>query len=116
MAPGVELLSFRPNLPVRDLGLALAFYRDLLGLDVVHQEEAFALLRSAGGAEVVLEAHPSPQAAGCYLYVRGVEALHARLADAGVRVERRLQRQPWGLLDFVAADPDGHRIGIGEWQ
>ena len=111
----MEFLSFRPNLPVRDVTRALAFYRDVIGLDVVHAEPdgSFALLRREG-AEVALVRADSPSPQGAYLYVRGVEALHARCQSNGVRVVNPLTRQPWGLLDFVIEDPDGHRIAVGE--
>lgn len=112
---GFELLSMRPNLPVGDVAVAVAFYRDVLGFGVTAQFEdgSFALL-NAGGAELALvrDASPSPQ--GAYLYVRGVEALFARCEGAGAQVVYPLTDEPWGLRNFVVTDPDGHRIAIGE--
>jgi catechol 2,3-dioxygenase-like lactoylglutathione lyase family enzyme len=115
----IEILSFRPNLFVRDLAASIAFYRDLIGMEVQHRERTFALLRSTGGAELAVMLYPASkeiQRSGAYLYVRGVEALHQRFLDDGAHLQRTLRLQPWGLLDFVVSDPDGHAIGIGEWR
>lgn len=110
-----ELLSMRPNLPVRDVSAAVAFYCDVLGFGVTTQFEdgSFALLHG-GGAElaIVRETLPSPQ--GAYLYVRGVEAVLARCEAAGAKIVYPLTDEPWGLRNFVVTDPDGNRIAIGQ--
>lgn len=109
------LLSMRPNLPVRDVPTAIAFYRDTLGFEVKAQfpDGSFALLES-GGAELALARHESPQPQGAYLYVTGVEELLARCTSAGKTITYPLTREPWGLINFVVLDPDGHAIAIGE--
>jgi len=116
MSDSFELLSFRPNLLVRDLGRAIAFYRDVLGMSVHAQppDGSFAMLGGHGAAEVALVAHEDPQPGEAYLYVRGVERLLQRCEEAGFVITRELATQPWGLRDFVVRDPDGHLIGIGE--
>lgn len=109
------LISMRPNLPVRDVPTAIAFYRDTLGFEVKAEfpDGSFALLES-GGAELALVRHESPQSQGAYLYVTGVEELLARCISAGHTITSPLTTQPWGLRDFVVLDPDGHAIAIGE--
>ena len=116
MATGFELLSMRPNLPVRDLGAAVAFYRDVLGFDVAHEDPGagFALLRG-GGAELALLADESSPPLGAYLYVREVEAAYRRCAEAGARITYELTVEPWGLRNFVVEDPSANKIAIGEW-
>ena len=112
----IGLLSFRPNLLVRDVAVATAFYRDVIGM-AVHVEfpdGSFAMLGGHGEAEVALVQHEDPQAGEAYLYVRGVEALLESCEAAGFEITRPLTTQPWGLRDFVVRDPDGHLIGIGE--
>ena len=44
----------------------------------------------------------------------GVDELHARCEAAGATFVSPLTTQPWGMRDFVVADPDGNRIAIGE--
>ena len=113
----VEYLAMRPNLPVRDVAASVAFYRDVVGLELEHafDDGSFAILRR-GGAELALVHADSPQPQGAYLNVTGVKTLHARCAERGVPIVAPLNMEPWGLLDFVIEDPDGHRIAIGERQ
>lgn len=116
MSETIELLSFRPNLLVRDVAAATSFYRDVIGMPV-HVEfpdGSFAMLGGHGGAELALVRHDDPQPGEAYLYVNGVEALLASCESAGFEIVRPLTTQPWGLRDFVVRDPDGHLIGIGE--
>mgnify|MGYP005863699119 CR=1 FL=1 len=110
-----ELLTMRPNLAVRNVAVAAAFYRDVLGFRVTttFDDGSFALLHG-GGAELALVRDDAPSPQGAYLYVRGVEALHARCEVAGAKVVYSLTDEPWGLRNFVVEDPDGHRIAIGE--
>lgn len=110
-----ELINFRPNLRVRDVPAAIAFYRDVIGFDlrVEFDDGSFALLGS-GAAEVALVRHEDPPAEGAYLYVRGVAELYDRCKAHGFEITRGLELEPWGLRDFVVRDPDGHLIAIGE--
>ena len=111
----VRYLSFRPNLAVRDVAVSSAFYRDVLGLEVVaaFEDGSFALLKR-DGAELALVRNATPSQQGAYLYVQGLDALHARCVAHGARIVNGLTAHPWGLRDFVVADPDGHWIAIGE--
>jgi len=114
--PGVNVLSARPNFNVRDIEASVAFYRDVLGFEtkaMIGDPPNFALL-TAGGGEIALNKHDDPQASGCFVYVTGVEALHDRCVEQGATVTYPLTLEPWGLLNFVIADPDGHQIAIGE--
>lgn len=111
-----EFLGARPNLHVRDVMRAVDFYGDVFGFEavaVMGKPPSFALLRQ-GGAEIALVLDPDANPTGCYLYVTGVEALHDHCVAAGVPITYPLTLEPWGLLNFVIADPDGHGIAIGE--
>jgi catechol 2,3-dioxygenase-like lactoylglutathione lyase family enzyme len=107
MAQQTEFLNARPNLNVSNIEVSVAFYRDLLGFQaeaMMGEPPSFALLRRGGA-----------QRSGCYIYVRGVEAIHDVFKAAGATFTFPLTVQPWGLRDFVVQDPDGHGIAIGEW-
>ena len=109
-------LSARPNLPAKDVAASAAFYRDVLGFTVeatMGDPPSFALLKH-GGAEIVLIADAQPAVSGCYIYVSGVDEVHAAIAAKGVPTVVALQTYPWGTRDFVIEDVDGHRIAIGE--
>ena len=91
----VEYLALRPNLPVRDVAASVAFYRDVVGLELEHafDDGSFAILRR-GGAELVLVQAESPQPQGAYLYVTGVKTLHAHCAERGVPIVGRSRWSP----------------------
>lgn len=111
----LEYLSFRPNLPVKDLELATAFYRDIIGLDVTQLAPEYGLaILAKGGAEVAVFLHPNPVSQGAYVYVKGVDALYSICQSKGAEINRELTTHPYGIRDFVVKDPDGHLIGIGE--
>jgi catechol 2,3-dioxygenase-like lactoylglutathione lyase family enzyme len=110
-----EFLNARPNFHVKDVARTVAFYRDKLGYTVVAtmgEPANFALLEN-GGAQVAIGASAEVQPSGCYIYVNGVRELHDRLTAAGLN-PTPLTQQPWGLLDFVVYDPDGHMLAFGE--
>jgi predicted enzyme related to lactoylglutathione lyase len=116
MADAPQILNARPNLHVLDVERSVAFYHNLFGFEtlaMMGEPPSFALLRG-GGAEIALNRDADRRPTGCYIYVTGVEQLHDRCAAAGVTVTYPLTMEPWGLLNFVIEDPDGHRIAIGE--
>ena len=111
-----RFLAARPNLLVRDIEVSVTFYRELLSFEAeatLGDPPNFALLKREG-AEIALVQHDDPRPSGCYIYVTGVEALHERLRAEGARVTYPLTKEPWGLVNFVVEDPDGHGIAIGE--
>lgn len=123
-----------PELVVTDLARSLAFWRDLVGFDVLYErpEDGFAYL-VLHGAEVMLDAY---QAAGRYwlsapfapplgngmnlqIEVPAVSPILGRLALAGwplvMPVEDKWYRRgdgETGQRQFVAADPDGYRLRL----
>jgi hypothetical protein len=46
--------------------------------------------------------------------VSAVDALQAAAVERGARVVNPLTDHPWGLRDFVAEIPGGHRLAFGE--
>ena len=114
----VSIVNARPNLAVADVERSVAFYRDVLGFEataVMGEPPDFALLHG-GRAEIALVQESDVKASGCYVYVTGVEALLKHCEAQGVKVTYPLTLEPWGILNFVIEDPDGHRIAIGERQ
>ena len=111
-----RFLVARPNLHVWDIERSAAFYRGILGFEteaIVGGPPSFALLRR-DGAEIALVQQDGATPTGCYIYVTDVEQLHEQCVAAGGRVTYPLTMEPWGLLNFVIEDPDGHQIAIGE--
>lgn len=49
-----------------------------------------------------------------YLYVEGIDGLHAELEARGAGITSRPSDKPWGLREFTLRTPDGHRITFGQ--
>ena len=119
-------------LPIADRAVALAFYRDALGLEpfgdelgsdgipeplqfAVNEGLTLMLVPTGGFARYVIGEERSvaePWACECVLSldapdVAAVDALFARALAAGAEVVAAPARQPWGYT-ATFADPDSH--------
>ncbi len=105
------------ELTVADWPAAVAWYRDVLGLEVVLRDDVnrFALL-GTGPGRVALKAGPS-QPGGVLLAfeVADLAAEAGRLARHGVTPEGDLRASPEGYRRLLACDPDGYRICLFDW-
>jgi predicted enzyme related to lactoylglutathione lyase len=113
-----EFLSVRPNLEVIDLEPAVSHLVEVFGFDLELREEEMGLAllhRDAIGVAVVRTPHPAAnETTAGYIGVTGVDALHAQAVERGAVVVAPLTDHPWGLRDFVAEIPGGHRLAFGE--
>jgi len=111
-----------PVLPVGDVARAVAFYRDRLGFAVggvwpAEGEPGFAIV--AFGTITVALDKTAPMASrregwSAYLYVEDVDALHRRLVEAGVEIERAPEDAFYGCRDMDLRDPDGNLLAFGQ--
>jgi catechol 2,3-dioxygenase-like lactoylglutathione lyase family enzyme len=109
-----------PILRVADARVSAAFYSHLgFEFDWEHQFEPgfplFVSVRAETGARLFLSEHrgdASPDTL-VYLYVDDVDALYARLREAGIAVERPPEDMPWGVREIALPDPDRNRLRIG---
>jgi catechol 2,3-dioxygenase-like lactoylglutathione lyase family enzyme len=105
-------------LEVTDLDKSIAFYHDLLGLEVKSQSRIFAMLHS-GNVDVFLssthwdwdEKRPANARPGWGMYphfeVADVARTIERARKAGYRIAQEPRNYGWGTEAFVA-DPDGY--------
>lgn len=101
------------NVFVRDLEVAIAFYRDTLGLEFQHgaAEHGYASF-SAGPIGLGLAVAGPEQGelvgrhTGLGFMVADLDAEHARLSALGVHFEMPPSRQPWGGYMSLFTDPD----------
>ena len=129
-----------PALPVRDVGAAVAYYRDRFGFEARHETEGFAVLvrddaalhlwgatdedwRSredlvqrpvCSGAESFLAG-----TASCRIEVSDVEALFGELQSAGVLhdVSRAgTTTTDFGTTEFATLDSDGNLLTFYRWN
>ena len=106
---------------VADLPAMTTFYRDILGLPVVEQNERFVAFGGAG-APLALEAggpppdgprskerHPTLS----QFAVAALDLAVAALAARGVPIEGAIKRGAFGALAFFR-DPEGNRLALVE--
>jgi predicted enzyme related to lactoylglutathione lyase len=107
---------------VSDVGKALAFYRDVLGLRFLFQPAPTLAFLAAGDVRIMLttpQGHGAPGANSVlYFKVAGIEQAHAALVARGAANERAPQltakmpdHELW--IGFVR-DPDGNLVGLME--
>ena len=128
-----------PAMPVRDAAVAIAFYRDRLGFEVLHEDEGFAVLGrddarihlwQAGDESwrerVALRETPVSSGAesfiagtvSCRIMVDGVDDLYAGLSAKDVLhpVSRDgVSETDYGSREFATLDQDGNLISFFEW-
>ena len=102
--------------PVRDLGVAVAFY-ERLGFEVERYDDGYAWVRHRG--EEVLHLRSVPEldpvgnhAAG-YLHVTDVDAWHDAWTVTGADPEP-VTDTPWGMREFRIHDPGGNLLRVGQ--
>lgn len=118
-----RVLGARTVLAVRDLSLSTRYYLDSLGFtrDFGDGSDGWSFL-SRGDFRVMLGECPDETPASelgnhsyvAYVLVNGVDDLHRELTSRGAIVTSAPTTQPWGLREFGARTPDGHRITFGE--
>jgi catechol 2,3-dioxygenase-like lactoylglutathione lyase family enzyme len=116
-----------PALPVRDIGAAIAFYRDRLGFEVGYHDDGFAIVVRDDAEIHLWAAHdehwevrttlaPQPVVSGaesflagtasCRIEVEGIDALYDEYRDSGVLYgpDTVVEQQPWNSREFPALD------------
>lgn len=104
-------------LGVKDLGRAVAFYRDTLGLPLQHENPEFAFLQ-AGGVTLALSrplARNSRDLVGAtevVFSVDDVRGAYDALRARGVAFLHEPRNVTGDLWAANFADPDGHRLSL----
>lgn len=102
-----------------------AFYSELLGLEPSFTSEWYVSLAAPGGNPqfaTVLRDHESiptgfrtaPTGTLVTVEVESADAVRARAAALGARIELELRDEPWGQRHFIAVDPDGVLVDVVE--
>lgn len=128
-----------PALPVRDVGTAVAHYRDRHGFDVLHVDDGFAVVQRddarihlwlsgdeswakredlrtrpiTSGAESFLAG-----TASCRIETEDVDGLYDELAKAGVLhpvSTNGVRETDFGTREFATVDVDGNLIEFFRW-
>jgi catechol 2,3-dioxygenase-like lactoylglutathione lyase family enzyme len=105
------------EITVGDWPAALAWYRDVLGLELVHLAEAdeFALLRAGAGRLALKGGEPKPGTVQLTFEVEDLVAAVEELARRDVIFESPLLVSPEGYRDVLLRDLDGYRVCLFDW-
>jgi catechol 2,3-dioxygenase-like lactoylglutathione lyase family enzyme len=127
---GFDIARAGAILAVSDFEGSLAFYRDVLGLEVeaIYDDPPYATLTAAGARLSLAEqGHPAEDRPGVtmappddaskanvviVLEVSDARAVHAVLDSRGARFLAEPYNPPWGGSRFFCVDPDGYLVEI----
>ncbi|MFF3641915.1 VOC family protein [Streptomyces sp. NPDC002564] len=127
--PGAPAPTVWPTLQARDAPALIDFLVGTVGFlrTVVHTDGdrvAHAQLDWPEGGGVMLGSYDpaaaagicgTPGTSGAYVVTARVDALHARLTAAGVRITGELADKPYGSREFGILDPEGNRWSFGTY-
>ena len=129
-----------PALPVREMGAAVAFYRERLGFEVLHHDGGFAVLGRDDAVLHLWEAgdegwreredlRARPVRSGAESFIAGtasarieladVDALFAELEAAGVlhpASRGGVAATDFGTREFATLDLDGNLLSFFRWE
>lgn len=122
--PGLSLI----NLFVEDLPAAVAFYRDVLDLELVTEDPHSAMFRLGNTMVNLLTIEAArrqlaPAKVGgpddgvrvqFAVVVEDIDAECARLEAKGVTIINGPEDQPWGMRTACFADPAGHNWELAQ--
>ncbi len=104
------------NIRADDVAKARAFYGDLLGLRLVMDHGwilTFAADASAAPQiSIATEGGSGAAVPDLSVEVDDVDSVHRRAIALGLRIERDLQDEPWGVRRFFVRDPFGRLVNI----
>jgi catechol 2,3-dioxygenase-like lactoylglutathione lyase family enzyme len=119
--PNIEAVS--AIFTVADVGAAIAFYRDRLGLAVQWHDERPPGYAIVFRGAVSLHLQPASRNASAqaalgkstlYVWVDDVAALNAELTAAGCPIAAPLCETPCGTQEFAVRDPDGNGLSFAQ--
>ena len=110
------VLRIVANLPAPNPAAVAAFYRDLLGLDVV-MDHGWIVTLAAGGKMVPQFSIGSEGGANApmpdiSIEVDDVDTVFARAVQAGHEITYPLTDEDWGVRRFFVRDPSGNAANI----
>ncbi len=109
---GLSAVTFN----TRDMARAVGFY-DALGFEQIYGGESadFTSFRAGSGylnLAQVTDPGPLEGWGRAIFYVKDVDAIHARVIEAGFTPEFEPRNAAWGERYFHVRDPDGHELSF----
>src|SRR4051812_37396147 len=105
------------QLAVADWPRALAWYRDVLGLEVLMcvESDHFALLRSGLGRLALKEGQPLAGSVQLTFEATDLEATATALTSQGATLAAPVKVSPEGYRRVLLRDPEGYLLCLFEW-
>jgi len=110
----LEWLFVTPELPVADVRVTQAYYRDVLGFRIawLYEEEYGAVYQ--GKTEVFLRRETGPIERCCvFVRVANADRVLACYREREARIVAEIDSKPWGMREFTVEENNGHRFRIG---
>ncbi len=105
-----------PNLHAATPIEAAAFYRDVLGMEVVMDQGWIVTVadpaRPGLQLSFISEDASGPVVPVASLEVDDVDAAHAAAVASGAEIVHPLTDEPWGVRRFFVRDPAGHVVNV----
>ena len=106
------------TLAVADMARSVDFYRNMVGLEVLYggPSASFSSFRVGDGyLNLILNGHATQSWWGRLIFhVDDVDALYARLLQAGVSPSTQPADAPWGERYFHVDDPDSNQLSFAK--
>jgi len=104
------------TLKVSDMTVAVRFYRDVLGMEIIYggEDDCFSSLRTKDEKGPILNLEPGRSVTGwgrLIFYVADVDGIWAYLQEEGFHPESP-QDASWGERYCHMLDPDGHELSF----
>jgi uncharacterized glyoxalase superfamily protein PhnB len=101
---------------VDDPDLALAFYRDTLGLelrnDVARGDFRWLTVGAASQPDVAIVI--TNYLNGVHFHTDDLDASFEKVSSVGAEIVQEPTDQPWGTRDFAVRDPSGNMVRIDQ--
>ncbi len=115
-----RLAAFASVFTVADVAAVLRFYVDRLGFRIHFQmgdPPSYAIVERDAVSLHLMPASQDPRGLGTssiYVFVAGVDDLHAQLLARGCPIEVAPKDFSYGMREMSVRDPDGNRVTFGE--
>jgi predicted enzyme related to lactoylglutathione lyase len=115
----VTITSINPIiLFVKDYGVSLGFYRDVLGLKLTSQDEPHEEFATFDVGGTVFAIHGGYEGAAgegnvaLHFAVTDIKEEVERLKSKGVKFTKEVHKMPWGAYQATFVDPDGNEMDM----
>ena len=121
-----RLIAAYPQILTTDMEASRAFYVDQLGFTILYEygKPPFYALVARDDARLNLrfvhqhlmdrDLAAAENVLAAYVPVQRVKDFYLELRERGVQIIQQLTAQPWGVRDFILADPDGNQLCFAE--